>query len=170
MGKEPNRLAEFEALLKIDKNDLDTEVERQATLYYSVGSEAARLRSVVDTAKDALDRVTASLDVEIREEALREGDKVTEGSIRSRVALDSTYQAATTKYLTAKGQLDQATALQEAFRQRTYMLRDLVELYVSGYFTDASVKGSVKQVREDHAVKNQEKMSERRRERLKDNA
>ena len=160
-------IEELEGLLKIDRADLDSEVERQPTLYYKVAAEAARLRSEVDAAKDRLDRTSAELDLLIRENALRDDEKITEGGVRSRVTTDKAYQAAITAFSKVKQQLDQTGALQEAFRQRSYMLRDLVELYISGYFTDAVIKGHANRARDNHALKNQEKMSERRRERLK---
>ena len=158
--------AEFQALLRIDRHNLDEEVERQPALYYKVAAEEARMRSRFDASKNALEMIMANLDGEIRSKALKKDEKITEAVVRAKVSQDKRCVQASEEQLKQKRRLDLLTALKDSFRQRSYMLRDLVELYTSGYYTDAAIRGHSDRAKEKHAEKNQERMTQRRREHL----
>ena len=158
--------AEFQALLRIDRHNLDEEVERQPALYYKVAAEEARMRSRFDASKSALEMIMADLDGEIRSKALKKAEKITEATVRAKVSQDKRCVQASEEQLKQKRRLDLLTALKDSFRQRSYMLRDLVELYTSGYYTDAAIRGHSDRAKEKHAEKNQERMTQRRREHL----
>ena len=158
--------AEFQALLRIDRHNLDEEVERQPALYYKVAAEEARMRSRFDASKNALEMIMADLDGEIRSKALKKDEKITEAVVRAKVSQDKRCVKASEEQLKQKRRLDLLTALKDSFRQRSYMLRDLVELYTSGYYTDAAIRGHSDRAKEKHAEKNQERMTQRRREHL----
>lgn len=158
--------AEFQTLLRIDRHNLDEEVERQPELYYKIAAEEARVRSRFDASKNALELVTANIDGEIRSKALKNDEKITEAVVRAKISQDKRCVQATEDQLKLKRRLDLLTALKDSFRQRSYMLRDLVELYTSGYYTDATIRGHSDRAKEKHAEKNQERMSQRRREHL----
>lgn len=164
--REKLNLEEFQSLLKIDRHNLDEEIERQPDLYYSVAREAVFYRSRLDRLESEKDRVYASLDTLIRQKAEKDDSKITENAIKARIRQDKTYRNLVDQGFILKKRLDELTVLQEAFRQRSYMLRDLVELFTTGYFTDAAIKGDEGRAKDKKAERNKDRMTQRRRERI----
>lgn len=126
--------------LKIDKNNLDEAIQRQPLLYYEVAQKHALAVSQRDEKYDAVKVTDALLSLEIRERFNEEGVKATEALVTAKVLEHTEHSKVVTDHMRAKYIADELLALKESFSQRSYMLRELVELYVSGYYTSDSVQ------------------------------
>jgi len=158
-------VSELRAALRIDRYNLDEDVERQPELFFEVAEAAALARSEQDQAKDSVDEVESRLDVHVREKAERNDERVTEKEIKARIRQHPERIAAMKNYLELKLETERLDQLRDSFKQRGYMLRELVQLYLSSYYQDATVSGSRADVRDARADRSQRRMSEKRRER-----
>ena len=123
--------------LKIDKNRLDAMVMEQPTLYYQASEEFSNLVSMRDWAKEKLSRVKAEVASKIRK---GEG-KTTENMVSEEILKNPDYQAACDYHLDLCTKTEKAQSLRDAFHQRAYVLRDLVQLYSTGYFMSSAQSG-----------------------------
>ena len=166
--KDRLNVAEFRSLLKIDRHDLDEEIQQQPTLYYQVAAEEVRVRSLLDKAESDLEYMAAALDSHIREEAENADESITESGVKSKIRQHKEYRSASALVIVLKERVGNLGVLKDSFRSRSYMLRDLVELYVAGYYTDAAVKGSSDRHKGGKAERIRERLSEKRKERVHD--
>jgi|SRR5882672_8253059 len=135
-------LKEFEGYLPIDKTTLDDEIIQQPTLFWKVSQAYTAACSDRDSFKEQLARIDADLDGHVREQ--RRDEKTTETMIRNEVVLHPKHIKAFSRWLEAKTASDELEALKDAFQQRAYMLRDLVQLHSTNYYEDNAVKGTNK--------------------------
>lgn len=165
-GVDENRYGELVSALKINKFELDTELERQPSLYLEAAEEAVRARSLLDQAKLYLDNLEAALDKDFRRLAARGDEKITEKSLNAEIQRDKRRQEAYAAMLEFKAYADRLEHLTQAFRSRGQVVRDLSSLYVAGYFQDERfVAGKLGEVREKRAQYNSDRMAEKRRSR-----
>jgi len=134
-------IGDFDGCLLIDENNLDQELIRQPATLQEISMAYAEAVSMRDTAKQDVERVYASVSLQTREDLLSYGKKVTEDTVLQTTLSTAEYREAQDIYLDAKLNCDEWAGLKDAFIQRSFMLRDLVSLYISGYFTDSSIKG-----------------------------
>jgi hypothetical protein len=128
---------ELQNCLPIDKLNLDEELIKQPVLFYQISDEYARLCQLRDTKKEILADVDAELDSQLR---MNNSEKLTENKIKNMVQMHPAHKEAFIAFNEAKYQADRVAAIKEAFHTRAYMLRDLVQLFITGYFQDDSVK------------------------------
>ena len=152
--------------IAIDRNDLDTELVKQPSLFLEVAQEYAQAISVRDSLKEAIDVARARVELRIRREAAEEDRKITEAGVKAEVELDKTYRRAVEAWLTAKEAADQLAAAKEAFAQRAFVLKDLCGLYVAGYFSTTSVRGRDATDVQQENYENRRKEMARQRRRL----
>ncbi|KAH0545501.1 hypothetical protein GP486_008443, partial [Trichoglossum hirsutum] len=124
----------------IDKTALDDEVIRQPVLFYTVSELLTDAIAERDTAKEALASVDAELNGQWRKKLAKQVARVTDSLLESCVTTSVEHEEAFKVYLDSKTKADKLFALKEAFQQRSYMLRDLVSLYSTNYYEDASLK------------------------------
>ena len=74
--------------LEIDFMDLQPPVAMQASLYGYYSDKAVDARAERDSAVNELDRITASVELEIREDAAKSGEKLTEAKVNAKVEQD----------------------------------------------------------------------------------
>ncbi len=127
---------EFRNYLKIDKGSLDTELMHQPELLYQVSESYAEANAHRDAMKEALAMADAGLDARVREQF----KATTEAQVKSKIQIDEQHASRFSLYLEAKFAADQLAALKESFTQRGYMLRDLCQLYTTGYFEANAVR------------------------------
>jgi len=128
--------------LQIDKTSLDVDIERQAHLFHQIAEIATDCIDVRDHAKNELHTIEADLNTSYRTDHLEDKVKFTEKSLDHEVQLSEEYQEANRKFLHCKKKAEEALALKEAFIQRGFMLRELANLYVAGYFAEFSTKAT----------------------------
>lgn len=135
------KLEDFEGCLEIDETNLDQELMRQPATMQEISLCYAEAVSIRDAGKQELERTYAEVSLQVREDFADSGRKVTEDLVLQTTLASDEYVAAQKDYLDAKLECDQWSGLKEAFIQRSFMLRDLVQLYIAGYFTDSAIKG-----------------------------
>jgi hypothetical protein len=133
-------IEEMEQGLAFDKNDLDTAQEQHSEFYYRVSERLSLAKSRMDTAKQIVDEIEATVQLRIRREAERTSTKMTEATIAATVQLDSEVREAHGILLQHKDVVGRLSALLDAYGQRSHRLHDMTELYVAGYFGDASIR------------------------------
>lgn len=136
--------AEFREYLQIDKNLLDDEVCNQPKLFEKVAEAATMALAERDALKEKLAEVDAGLSKHYRKALAKGGGRVTDAQVQTEVQLDDDHKAAFGAYLEAKRTADILLGLKEAFKDRSFMLRELASLYVSRYYDDTSTRGDAR--------------------------
>ena len=131
-------LKELEAKLQINQHALDEALREHPDLFYKVASELALAISNRDEAKQELDEIESEVDLEIRAECARLGEKTTEKEVESHKKIDKRVKAANDTFLAERMNTGRWTALKEAYESRSYALSKLVDLYITGYYSDKS--------------------------------
>lgn len=129
-----NRLREFRNALQIDKNDLDTMLVEQPVLFHEVMDEHALAVSRRDKAKNDLDTSYSETYLNLRRKTSK--DKPSEAALKHMVETSEPVQDAQAEYFKLKKLADRWDALVSAFKDRSYMLREIANLHVTGYYMD----------------------------------
>lgn len=95
---------------------------QQASMFSSYAALASRAQHQLDTMKNRLEIIEATIDKELRDEAVTAGTKVTETGLAKAIVLDARYQAAQKRVTDAKLIASLCEQAREAFRQRMFML------------------------------------------------
>lgn len=122
--------------LKIDVDSLDEELVTQPDRYDRAGRNYARVISRRDKKDNELEVLKATLDKEIREQAAADEEKITEPQIKQSIQRDPDYIKVQGEYFDLKRQASEFESLRDAYKQRAYILGNLVDLYSTGYFGD----------------------------------
>lgn len=133
---------ELKGYLRIDKTNLDDEVVHQPSLFYEISEAVVDAIAQRDALKEDLANIDADLDQETRKKVEREEKRITDTAVAKAIQRHPKHATAFSKYMAAKFKADQFLALKEAFVQRGYMLRDLCQIYVAGYYEKTSIQGS----------------------------
>lgn len=132
------------AALIIDRNDLDTAISQQPTLYMDASDLFSFCASKRDHFKNELARMEGAVAQELRASETR----YTEASIKEQIPLDEDV-IRTKKYVVFwQDRCTTAAALQHAIEQRGRMLKELTNLYIGGYYQSGSVSHSRHKVAE----------------------
>ena len=131
-------LNEYREYLKIDRTDLESALLQQADLWFRVAEEHAKAVSIRDQAYENIKQTDAKLNKEIRSEYEAEGVRVTESAINAAVLTHPEHVEAVETYLEAKQRADKLAALKDSFQQRSYMLRELTQMFLHGHFVTAT--------------------------------
>lgn len=147
-------------VLLIDRNALDLELMRQAQTYYEVAEAYTEAASKRDAASEAIKQIDAQVYFELRTQYEADNVKITESLLSQKVLAHPSHMKAHSEYTQLKLQSDQLAALKDAFAQRAYMLRDLVQLHTTGYFTESSVSGKTNAVEDIRYLNARSQISE----------
>lgn len=139
-------MAYYQQSLKIDKNNLDEMLIEQPQLFNDVSEQAALATSRADQAKDDLKRTEARLFMQTRRKFMDNNEKATEAVINAAVTKHSKRKEAYTAWIEAQREASEWDALKGSFLQRSFVLRDLCGLYISGYYGESSVAGSTRKM------------------------
>jgi hypothetical protein len=131
-------LTELEALLPIDGDGLEVDVMRHPEIFYRVlkGLRDADLALKLD--KDGLLDLEAVLAQEVREE---HNNKITVDGVRNEVRKNQSWRDARDTVFVAEELYRKWNDLKEAFVQRSYSLRAMVDLYTTSYYANMEPKG-----------------------------
>jgi hypothetical protein len=161
----------FEGLLSIDKFNLDEEVVGQPSLFNDVAKRSARANAVAAEAKDRIKEVEAQLASRVRIEAEALNERLTDAGAKARVDAHPERKAVIKAYIDANEAAERWAGLRESFSNRGFMIRDLGQLWMGGYFQRNSI-GSTnlppkqQQAREALNKERQERAAEAPRERI----
>lgn len=160
-------ISELEDALQIDEHALDEALIRQPDAFYRVSKKLAIVISQRDAAKQALQEEEAYADERARE-SIPSGERVTDTAVKAIIRLDKKVMEGSDRLLKLNRNVGLLQALKEAFQQRSYVMKDLVSLYVANYYGDASGGRSETHLRNKRADENRTAMGEeRRKERLR---
>lgn len=126
--------------LTINKEDLDEECIRQPVLFDLHAQKLIPLYKERDSLKLAIEQLAAQLDGIIRESASAEGKKLTEAKIQGEITNNTQYQNLNIKYINICTECKEKEAIRDAFQQKKDMLKLLIELYISGYWSTVETK------------------------------
>lgn len=158
---------EMHTKLKIDKHGLDDEIEQQPEIFGEVSEAAGMAKSIVESLEEQMKVLESELDAQFRADAEASEDKITEGMVKAFVAGNERRKALVIKILKAKHDQRQLDALSVSFKQRGYALNNMVDLYMSSYFSSRSA-GSARQHHDDVEVDRiQRNLADRRETRSK---
>lgn len=127
-------LADLTALLRIDDTALEEALQQQPDAFYRVSGELALQRSRRDALKQYVKDAEAAAYLDYR----ADHPKAPAGEINALVRMDTDVQQVVDKLLTQERRVARLEALLDAFKQRKAALKDLVELYLHNYYSDAS--------------------------------
>jgi len=144
-------LAEYQNALRIDEHALDEALLDQAPSYYEISKQVALQGSRRDALKQYLKEVEARVDIEIREEAQSAGEKVTEGLVTSRRLIHKDIQRAHRMFARGDRAVQALQALKEAYTQRSYALKELVNLWISNYYENSESEAATRASRDIRA-------------------
>ncbi len=157
-------IEEHSGRIPIDEHDLIRMQGLQTDSYHAVGQRLSLEVSRHDAAKQFHRFVSARVEEGVRSDAKDTGEKVTEGSVATRVALDPEVIEAENLLLDAKRAVSDLTALKDSFMQRSVMLRDMAQLWIAGYYSDAATEGADKAVRRIQADETKRQTAKRYRQ------
>jgi len=126
--------------LKIDQSELDECCLRQPVLFDHYTQKLSSLYKYRDEVKLAVEQMSARLDGIIREAASAEGKKLTEAMVQNEITRNLQYADLQQKYVNICSDVKEAEVIRDAFNQRREMLKLLVELYISGYWSSVETK------------------------------
>lgn len=164
LPNEPS-ISELENGLRIDEHALEQAWIGQPETFYRVAKRLQLLISQRDAAKQNAAETEARADLEIRETAGRQNEKVTESEVKALVKLDKDVAKASNELLDLQRQLGALSALKESFEQRGKALDGLTKLYLANYYganTDGS-NAARSMLRNDAASHTREVLNERRK-------
>lgn len=156
-------IEEHEYDLKIDENGLEEALQSQVTSYYEVSKQLSLEVSRRDAAKQYLKQIESRVDAEIRRKAKTDGDKITEVVVEARRIASEDVIEATNILLDAESRVRDITALKDAFSQRSYVLKDMVSLWISNYYGGSEDERANKSVRSMNAEATKRATRERTR-------
>ena len=130
--------------LRINRHRLDEELELQAYIAEQISAEVAKLKSRTDSANEGVKDIEARLVLDLRDE----GGKLSVAEMQARIQRDKVRKDMAGAHAALKHELAVWEGLQEAWKQRSFALRNLAGLYSSDYFAQAtqSITGDRKQV------------------------
>lgn len=151
-------------LIIIDRNRLDDECQQHAEIFREVARKVAFALSARDAAKETVKKTDAMLAEKYRDLLASPTKKATEAMIEEKVLLDQEHYLAFKAMNEAKLEADLWEAEKEAFKEKSGMLKELCQLYLSGYFGEIIVKGENKDVQQKQYEVNRDKINLKRLE------
>ena len=122
--------------LEINEMALDQEWIKQPGLYLKYSIEAAEADFDRKKAKQNLEVIQAETDADVRAEAKKKGEKITEKVVESRVLQDETYTEARDLVVQSDHNYNILMAAVRSFEQKKSALENLVKLHIAGYFSE----------------------------------
>jgi hypothetical protein len=137
-------IEELKERLEPDRNSLDDELIQQPSLYFMVGEMLVTAISIRDAAKENLERIDAELAERIRADWTKKKIRWSETKVGDQVLMEEEHIEAKREHNGASLYVGRLQSLQASFDQKGRNLRDLVNLFIAGYFDNASAKGGKK--------------------------
>jgi len=133
------KLDEVNESLFINQHKLDEDIVLHPELLFNVSVSAARATANRDILKDKISTVDSSIDLDVRETAARNGEKITEGKIKSMVSSSEAHKEAYEAWVNASRVAAEWAAAKDAVSTRGFLIRDLVQLTVHDMAANSSV-------------------------------
>lgn len=131
-------IEEHEGGLQIDEHALDDAWRNHVTSFYEVSKRLSFEGSRRDAAKQNLKLVESRVDLAIRRTFKEENVKFVERDVESRKAEDESVREAQAITLELDHNVSALAALKEAYVQRSYALKELVNLWIASYYGETN--------------------------------
>lgn len=135
-------LIKLENNLRIDKDALEEALLEQANHFYHASTKLSLWTSRRDAAKQQQQLIEAQTDGQIRHDAELAKEKITEKEVDSLKRQDKDVQKAQNDLLRYNHTVARFSNLVEAFKQRGYVLKELVALYLANYYATNNISSS----------------------------
>ena len=132
-------LLELEQMLKIDEDNLDKVIREHPVMFFRIGTVHTSAVSVRDTLKDKLVSMRHEVYLEVRSEADEGNKKLTEANVTAMIETDERIGVLKHDLVEANQVLGTASALKDAFAQRSFAVRDIVSLTVHSNMVHSSI-------------------------------
>lgn len=132
----------MDAAIMIDKHSLDECVMQQPELFHKVAERLALDISLRDEIKDRLSVIQAEADAQIRRDAEIAEMKVSETQIKMEITKHPDVVEVRNLLASLNKSVGLLQALKESYGQRSYMLKELVSLYLAQYYGDETATAS----------------------------
>jgi hypothetical protein len=126
----------MEERLAIDRGALEQVCVEHPDSLYKVATAVTHFRSMRDAKKKELEEKEASLYLDIRHRASVQDERITEAEIKAQMTLDRDRRRLIGQLAEANELLARWETLRDAFLQRSYMIKELVSLYLARYYGD----------------------------------
>lgn len=120
-------------MLRIDKHELDRELEMQGEVLHHITEALASAKTRTLRAKDDLERTEANVVV-----SNKDGRKVSVAELKGIALNDSTRKTRFSEFVEARHEQEVWEGLFEAWKERGFALRKLVDLRLANYYTSDS--------------------------------
>jgi hypothetical protein len=152
--------------LAIDEDDLADCLAEQADLFEHVGQACVMAEAARDALKLELDELCADFDKSLRDKAFKNDEKMTEESLKQAIRRQASVKGKHRQLLEAKREAARWENLRLSFRERSEMLRSLVNWKVA-QMRHLGMEDGVKVSRNSYVdARVEQEKSIRRRERL----
>jgi len=146
--------AKYAKDLIIDKNDLDRELMEQADSFFKCAEQYALAVSEAAAAKDNVKKVMGKAYKNFSKRTNSNGKPLTQDMIKAMVDSCKDVRLARKKWhekILSEGRWG---ALKDAWAQRSFLLKDLVQMHIKTYLTDDSVSAPRRDFGDDSGRKN----------------
>ncbi len=154
------RRADLEHAIRIERDRLDDELIAQSEFAAQVGDMVAITQSDLDEAKSNLVHIEGELILQFRE---RTDKKIPVTQLKVYVHKDRSFRAALQEMQRLRRRARRWVALEKAFDQRSKMLRSLVQLYISDYYSMGQVRSARNIETTVRSERNKRELAERTR-------
>ena len=161
--QEHKKLERLERGLSIDEHALEEALQQQVDFFYEVSQCLTLQVSRRDAMRQYVAQVEADTDQRLRQEALTGDEKITERDIEARKVLDREVSEARSDLLKFNHSVAEWGNLKDAFGQRSYVLKDMVALYIRNYFGDTVQEASEAALKGGRAEHSKRTMARMRR-------
>ena len=127
---------QYEQDVSIDLHHLDKACLDQPALYLKYSEEYTKKRAEYDFKKERLDVLRAETDRRVRDEAIKDGIKLTEAMVQASIMVDPAFQAAQEELIKLNEEVNLINNTKVALEHRKEMIGNLVRLWIAGYFSD----------------------------------
>lgn len=133
----------FEQDVKIDKDNLDSELQNHSDILYHYDEELSDEKQVLANLELELSVLEAETAYKIRNGSYPDFDgKVTEGVVKELIEKDKDVIELRKRVIAQKRIVSRTASAAESMRQRRYMLQKLVDLYIYEYYNSVKENGS----------------------------
>jgi len=132
--------------LKIDKDNLELEWEKQSHLYYFYAEQSANAIEAQQIAKEEVEVLEAQLDRDIRNdpESYDIMDKLTEKKVMSAIWGEEDYKNTKTKAIECTKTVNVLKGILTAFDHKKSALESLTRLFLSNYYAEPIIPEKTK--------------------------
>lgn len=123
---------------KFDKFALDNAWVEQSNLFYHASEGQTLAIALRDRAEHEMKVAVARIELEVRDQMVADGEKLTEATVKAKIRTDPEYGSVHVAYIRACEEANRWISLVNTMRQRADALKGLTALHNAGYYGERS--------------------------------